>query len=53
MIYFDGNRHDHVPLIKFFRITIITLVSNWILIKLIMGEDTTLILDGLKFVKHC
>ncbi|WMV46146.1 hypothetical protein MTR67_039531 [Solanum verrucosum] len=52
VIDFKGNWNDHLPFIDLLTTIVTTLASKWLLMKLFMGEDANLLLDGLKLVKQ-
>lgn len=46
-VYWD----NHLPHMDFFTTIVTILISKWILMKLITGEDADLIFNGSNFVK--
>ena len=52
VIDFKGNWYDHLPIIKFSYNNSYHLISKWLLMKILEGEDKDLIFGGLKLVKR-
>jgi len=51
VISFKGNWYDYLPLIEFAYSNSYHSASRWLLMRLFMGEDEDLLLDGLRLVK--